>query len=314
MSIKSIFIKLTGGNKQAATFLMFVLLSAVIWSVNALSKEHVTSFEIPIRYLQNLSGTPDQSLPTRLNITVKGKGFYLMRLSSALRGFSIVPKSMSVPGRDTVISALDAMAPVLENFIGKLEITSYSPEQLLLSGRQMYSKKVAIKANCRLSFKPAYVPAGPSVIQPDSILLFSSSPVPDSLNALYTAPFTISNIEAGVFKPVKPELPGPGYHLAATSFLFYLPVEKATEISLDVPIRNSNKAMNEQYLPSSVKLTCRVPLSKFKLTRPELFLVTTGDTSISGDRVLVRIAHAPYWASSVTIEPSLVNRILKAGY
>ncbi len=314
MSIRNYFSQLSGGNKQAATFLLFVLLSTVIWTINALSKEHTTTFEIPIRYFKTTETTADQSLPSKLRITVQGKGFYLMRLSSALRGFRIVPKSMSVQSRDTVISSVDVLRPVLEDFNGNLQITSYAPEQILLSGRLLFSKKVSVKPAARLLFKPTHLAGGPAVIQPDTVTLFSSLPIPDSLNNLLTVPFTINQIDRDIFRQVKVQLPGTEYHLAATTFWYYLPVEKATEMSLDVPVRNKQKAVNEQYLPSTVRLNCKVPLSKFRLTHPDLFLITPGDTSVNGDKVLVQVTHAPYWASSISIEPFVVNRVIKAGY
>lgn len=314
MSFRNYFTHLTGGNKQAATFLLFVMLSAVIWTINALSKEHTTTFDIPIRYFQTTETGANQSLPTKLHITVHGKGFYLMRLSTALNGFAIVPKTMSVQSRDTVISSDDALRPVLEHFKGKLEVTSYAPEQILLSGRLLFSKNVRVMPSARLQFKPTHLAGGPSVIQPDTVTLYSSLPIPDSLRNIYTTPFTLENIDRDVFQQVKVRLPGTEYHLAAATFWYFLPVEKATEMSLDVPIRNKQKAVNEQYLPSTVRLTCKVPLSKFRVTRPDLFLITPGDTSVGGDKVLVQVKHAPYWATSVTIDPTVVNRVIKAGY
>lgn len=314
MSFRTVIIRLTGGNKQAATFLLFVFLSAVIWTINALSKEHTTSFDIPIRYFQLPGAESDQSLPASLHITVKGKGFHLMRFSSALNGFSIVPKSISNRNRDTVISAEDALLPVMENYKGKLEITTYSPEQILMAGRQLYSKKLKVKPNVRLNYATSYISAGPSVIQPDSITLFSSIPIPDTITALYTEPFSLTNVESTVFRQVTIHLPGPEYHHAAANFWYLQPVEKATEVTIEVPIRNKQRAVNEHYLPSTVRLSCKVPLSKFRLTRADLFIVSPGDTSIEGDKVLVELLHAPYWASSVSITPTVVNRIIKDGY
>ena len=163
MNLSSKIQMITGGNKQAATFLLFVLLSAVIWTINALSKDQITTIHIPITYPGEQSQELQSGLPHELIFNAKGKGFFLMQFMTKTENFRIVPKSISNPLRDTVISSLQALAPVLEDFQGKIEIRNLQPEQLLLSGRKMFSKKVAIQPRFRATYLPAFVQKGPAI-------------------------------------------------------------------------------------------------------------------------------------------------------
>lgn len=313
MNLSSKIQAITGGNKQAATFLLFVVLSAVIWTINALSKDQTTTVRIPITYPGEQSAQLQSGLPHELIFNAKGKGFFLMQFMSKTENFRIVPKSINHPLRDTVIASLQALAPVLEDFQGKIEIRNLQPEQLLLSGRKMFSKKVAIQPRYRVTYFPAYVQKGPAITQPDSILLFSTAPIPDSLERVNTILNEASGIDKNLFRRTQLELPNGNYHIAQNDIWFLLPVEKGTEITLEVPITNKRIFQHESYIPSSVKLTCRVPLSRFHQTKADNFLVLPTQPSIDGEKMLVEVVKSPYWASSIRIEPGIVNRIITEG-
>ncbi len=313
MNLSSKIQMITGGNKQAATFLLFVLLSAVIWTINALSKDQITTIHIPITYPGEQSQELQSGLPHELIFNAKGKGFFLMQFMTKTENFRIVPKSISNPLRDTVISSLQALAPVLEDFQGKIEIRNLQPEQLLLSGRKMFSKKVAIQPRFRATYLPAFVQKGPAITQPDSILLFSTAPIPDTLVRISTIINEATGLDKTLFRRTRLELPNGNFHVAQNDIWFLLPVEKGTEITLEVPIKNNRIFQHESFIPSTVKLTCRVPLSRFHQTKAENFLLLPTQPSIDGEKMLIEVIKAPYWASSIRIEPGVVNRIITEG-
>lgn len=311
MNLSSKITALAGGNKQAATFLFFLLLSAIIWTINALSKERVTTINIPVQYI-NSNTVADA--PVVVSVTLKGKGFFLMNFISEVRGFKIVPKTDAERQGDTVVGTLEAIRPLLNDFKGTIEVLRLDPEQLLISGRALFSKKVAVKVTAFVDYTGTAVQKGPSVTYPDSIYVYSASPIPDTLTSVSTEPMYLQQIAQPVFRSVRIKTPGKPYHLALRECWFFLPVEKGTEIQLEIPIHNKYKAVNESYLPASVQLTCKVPLSRYHLTRAALFHVTTTDTSIGGEQILLRVAHQPHWASEVKIKPTVANRIIRSGY
>lgn len=311
MNLSSKITALAGGNKQAATFLFFLLLSAVIWTINALSKEQVTTIDIPVQYI---SANKVADAPPAVAVTLKGKGFFLMEFLSDAHGFKIVPKTNAERQGDTVVGALAAIRPLLNSFKGKIEVLRLEPEQLLISGRALFSKKVGVKATSFVAYTGTAVQKGPSVTYPDSIYIYSATPIPDTLTTVFTEPLRLQQVTQSVFRSVKIKAPGKPYHLPIQECWYFLPVEKGTEIQLEVPIRNQYKAVNESYMPASVQLTCKVPLSRYHLTRAALFHVTTADTSIGGEQILLRVAHQPHWASDVQIKPAIANRIIRSGY
>jgi hypothetical protein len=314
MNLRSKISALTGGNKKAATFLLFVVLSAIIWTINALSKDQITTVVIPIQYLSAAGSMPEADLPQGISVTLRGKGFYLMQFLSSAKDYKIVPRSVNGVIADTVISAMDAIYPLTTGYKGKIEITSISPEQVLVTGRKLFSKKVAIKARADLSFRPSFVQKGPAVTYPDSIYIYAASPIPDTLTTVYTVNHRYRQIDQTIFRSTPIALPGREYHIPIQTCWYYLPVERGTEIQLEVPIRNPKRALNENYLPSNVQLTCKVPLSKYNITRPEYFKVIAADTSINGDQVILRVTRHPHWVSEIKIQPTIANRIIRTGY
>lgn len=314
MSFRSKISALTGGNKKAGTFLLFLVLSAIIWTINSLSKEQTTLVEIPVQYLADINKIREADLPQHVTVTLRGKGFYLMQFLSDAKDFNIIPASAGNVRSDTVISTVNALSPLTLPYQGKIVITSIVPEQILITGRKLFSKKVAIKPKTDLTFRASYVKKGPAVIYPDSIYIYAAFRIPDTLTAIYSSNIKLRDLHQSVFRSVLINPPLGDYHIPIQKCWYYLPVERGTEMQLEIPIRNPYRALNEQYLPSGVQLTCKVPLSKYHLTRPEYFRVTTADTSINGDKVILRVTRHPYWATDISIQPTIANRIIRSGY
>ncbi|HNY14864.1 MAG TPA: hypothetical protein PKI12_04950 [Bacteroidales bacterium] len=68
-------------NRNILIFTFFLVLTFVLWYLNSLSKELDTTISYPVVYT-NLPGgeTASASLPSRLDITLKGYGYSILRL------------------------------------------------------------------------------------------------------------------------------------------------------------------------------------------------------------------------------------------
>lgn len=299
------------GNKSSVTFLACLFLATGIWVLNSLNNSHSTIVRIPVNIDPAGRKTAGAALPDFLEMEVKARGFTLISFLSRTRKYKINVLEKSNLSNDTVLSSMDAVWPLLNEFGKEIEITRISPQQFFLSGNKAFSKKLAVKGNYKLICKPSFLAAGPSVFYPDSVYIFSSSPIPETLSAIYAKPVVFENVDQPVFKRLAFQIPEGDYHLSSKETWLYIPIEPGTEINLEVPLISKNKYASEIFIPSLIKVTCLVPLSKFTATKADLFSFETKATAINTDRVIVRLTHAPYWAGKIRWEPNTVNRFLK---
>ena len=293
------------------TFLVCVLLAAAIWTVNSLNNLHTTTVTLPIVYLNGTVHPKNGDLPENLKLELKGTGFALLRFVSRCNDFKIIPHVFHNDAKDTVLSSMNALEPLLREFGKEIEITGITPAQIFLAGKQMFSKKIAIKPIINLKFRESYVQTGPAVTIPDSVMIFSSTPIPATMNSISTETISASQVEKNYFRSVKLSMPAGDFHLINNEAWLLVPVEKGTELTLEVPIKSLSGYSTERYIPSVVKITCMVPLSKYNFTKSDQFNAIPSKRSVDGNKVLINITHAPYWASQLSWEPTTVNRLLK---
>jgi hypothetical protein len=296
-------------NRQGVSFTLCVLLAAFIWVINALNNVHSTSVIIPIIYDKEISKNSTHPLPPSIHIDVKGRGFSLWSFHNAARNFSIQTPYLNSRTKDTVISSKDAISSLLYDFSKEITISEIKPAQLIFSGVKFYSKKLAVKGNFKLSFQTPFIQSSPSIYYPDSVWVYSNNKIPPSVTDIYAETVTEKNVSHSIFKKVKLKKPFETYRLLQNNVWLMVPVEEGTEIELDVPIQAK---YGELFIPSSVQVTCMVPMSKYNQTHHKQFKVVQMKGTGSDDKAFIEVLHAPYWASRVMVEPQHVNKLTKS--
>ena len=296
-------------NRQGVSFTLCVLLAAFIWVINALNNVHSTSVTIPIIYDKEISKNSTHPLPPSIHVDVKGRGFSLWSFHNAARNFSINTPYLNSRTKDTVISSKDAISSLLYDFSKEMTISEIIPAQLVFSGVEFYSKKLAVKGDFKLNFQTPFIQSGPSIYYPDSVWVYSNNQIPSSVTDIVAEMVTEKNVSHSVFKKVNLKKPFETYRLLQSDVWLMVPVEEGTEIELDVPIQTK---YGELFIPSSVQVTCMVPMSKYNQTHFKQFKVVQIKGTGSDDKAFVEVVHAPYWASRVMVEPQLVNKLTKS--
>ena len=296
-------------NRQGVSFTLCVLLAAFIWVINALNNVHSTSVTIPIIYDKEISKNSTHPLPPSIHVDVKGRGFSLWSFHSAARNFSINTPYLNSRTKDTVISSKDAISSLLYDFSKEITISEIIPAQLVFSGVEFYSKKLAVKGDFKLNFQTPFIQSGPSIYYPDSVWVYSNNQIPSSVTDIVAEMVTEKNVSHSVFKKVNLKKPFETYRLLQSDVWLMVPVEEGTEIELDVPIQTK---YGELFIPSSVQVTCMVPMSKYNQTHFKQFKVVQIKGTGSDDKAFVEVVHAPYWASRMMVEPQLVNKLTKS--
>jgi hypothetical protein len=74
-------------NRNLLVFAFFLLLSFIFWYLNSLGKELETNIRFPVKYIN----FPDdrslaEELPSRLNLSLKGHGYSMLRLKISSTG------------------------------------------------------------------------------------------------------------------------------------------------------------------------------------------------------------------------------------
>lgn len=308
--MKKLTRKLIGGNnRQGISFLLCVLLAAFIWVINALNEIHSTTVVIPIVYDKEILKNSTHPLPPSIQLEVKGRGFSLWSFNREAGKYIIHTPYLTSRTKDTIISTKDAIFGLIHSYSKDISVVDIKPSQLIFSGVEFYSKKLAVKGEYTLNFQTPYLQSGPSIYYPDSIWVYSNEEIPIETTSIFAETTTEKNVTHSVFKRVKLKKPFPNYRLLQNDAWLLIPVEEGTEIELEVPIQTH---YGELFIPSSVKVTCLVPMSKYSSTHHKQFRVYQLKGTGDQERAFVQVTHSPYWASRVMHTPQLVKKLTKS--
>lgn len=308
--MKKLTRKLIGGNnRQGISFLLCVLLAAFIWVINALNETHSSTVIIPIVYDKEILKNSTHPLPPSIQIEVKGRGFTLWSFNREAGKYKIYTPYLTSRTKDTIISTKDAIGALIKNYSKDISVLDIKPSQLIFSCVEFYSKKLAVKGEFNLDFQTPYMQSGPSIYYPDSIWVYSNERIPSDITDIIAEPLKEKNVSHTVFKRVKLRKPSANYRLLQNEAWLLVPVEEGTEIELEVPIQSH---YGEMFIPSTVKVTCLVPMSKYPLTHYKQFRVAQLKGAGDQEKAFVHVTHSPYWVSRVMLTPQLVKKLTKS--
>lgn len=290
--------ELPEGRKQTLTFLLFVVLSAGIWTVNALNQTHTVKTRIAIRPHNGMTGKSPG--PDDIEIELRGRGFDLLPVLSAAKSYTLVP-----PGNEPVWNIRQSVNAWLFRQGKSIELTSVQPSTITLDLSSRYTRRLPVLPVLDIRSGSGWVQSGPEGIWPDSITLVADQPFPDSLRQVRTAPTRLNLTSGSHFGSIALSIP-PGTEPAGDSRVWvYVPAERATEAR--VKVRINSLRVGYLTIPGSAEVTCRVPLSRHSTTTADRFIVIAEPDPADPERALLKVLHAPYWCSNIITQPASVK-------
>lgn len=302
---------LSARKKQGIRFSVCVMLAAVIWLVNALNKNYHTVVSVPVYHARPLENNAAYQMPSSIRMDISGRGFALIRFKNAANDYAVRTAALRPGNRDSVLDSRMVLASLLDPFNNDISVDYINPPRLFLSGRPSFSKQLKVAGSPMLDMVDNVVQSGPHVFYPDSVTVYSASPIPETLTKINAVIPKTKNVRQSVFQMIRLQLPEGVYQSTPKWVWCYVPVESGTEIQLEVPVQSRNGISDELYVPSRVTVTCRVPLSRYSDTKAERFIVQPISAATEGEKVALEIKHAPYWVSDQRLYPELVSRLKK---
>ena len=286
------------GRKQAVTFLLFVLFSAGIWTVNALNQSHTVKTKIAVRSDRQLAGA--RQLPREIEIEMTGRGFDLIPVLSAASSCTLID-----PGNDSVWNLRQSVNSRLIPQGKNIQLISVQPGTIHLDLAKRYTKRLPIVPMVNIRSGSGWIQSGPVGIWPDSITLISDQRFPDDIKQITTKPADLSIASGPHFGGLALSIPPGMTTLDQSRAWIYVPAERATEARIKVEIRSCSPGLLS--VPGTAEVRCRVPLSRYAETTSDRFIVIAEPNPSDPELGLLKILHAPFWCSNIITQPLSVR-------
>ena len=303
-SSSSNYLKLLRPGNKGMTFIICFFLAAGIWLLNTLSKNYTAVFSIRLTQ-PGWKASEEESI---IQATVNAQGFDLFKLHYRFAGLHNFPAMKS-----NNASAKSVVENLLGNLKTKAEIIAVSPEIITVADSGLPLKKVPVRSQLNFSFQQQTTAAGAVLFKPDSVEISGTAEALANINFINTLPLNFLNIDKSLFCSVGLETPAANnIFLTRDRVWMYLPVEKYTEGSVEIPLKIIYKGTSHiKLLPEKVTITYRVPLSLFNKVKPHQFKAGVYLSGLSKeDKVPVSLLEKPAFIKKVAFSPSEVTYLI----
>lgn len=238
-----------------------------IWLAHNLSLTYTDLVSVGVVAESNLEGRAQRSsAEVEVTARVRASGFHLIWMARR-RSVTVFFQAEDLVHREGDLYAIAAgdlqnYAPYI--FGDATVVESFSAREWLFRFKPEYSRKVPVRANRSLSFKPQYILRGDIAIEPDSVLIFGEQWRVDDIDAIYTRNISHSELRKSVHGTVKLEKPS-GIRLSTDQVAYSIELTRFVELQGEVPVqmRGVPPGVRMHLRPATVQLQlkCIFPLS-----------------------------------------------------
>jgi len=304
-------------DKRLLTFSFFLLISAVLWTLNKFSYQY--TYELPAQIELAISNPVSYVISssdvTQVQLRVRARGHVLMRYKMfAGKRFrvAITPTERNINNTSSIATAQLRNA-VAQQLGAEYELLAILPDSITFHISRVAAKKVPVRSNFRISCAPQYMQQGATQFTPDSVVVSGAEGDIQNITEVHTEPLVkdkLSSKQSGRVDLIAP----PQVFLSHQRVSYMIDIQRFIEISRELSIRivGVPDRLNVSVLPATATVTFSVTMEKFPQLKHEELHLTVNYSELNqsiSDQLRVQLSNPPDYVLSATIVPSFVNVI-----
>jgi hypothetical protein len=304
-------------SRDVLSFLVFLVLSAAFWFVNALNKDREMSLTLPLSY----SGFPDEmliaeKLPDEIKLKVKDLGknlwFYIKNKKDTINiNYSGQLKESGIIS----ISNTSIYAAISERLLASTVILEMSPENIVSDYVKLHTKTVPVELMTNLSLENQYMLCFPVRPVPEKVTIYGSLTDLAAINTIKTETLVLSNIKDTINADVA-LLKINNVKTSVNRVRVNVCAEMFTEKVVFLPVNVINKPDNYQLkvFPAEVKVICNIGMSNYSKFNPndlQVVLDYQQKSLTTGSKKRLSVINRKPYIGNVRIYPEEVEFLLE---
>ena len=313
------FFKSEANNKKLSTYALFLFISFSFWFLSMLSKQHETTLQVPLSYVnfpadKVLVSTP----PAFVEARVKAPGFSILfynlfnfeKLNLDINQANTKPKKGGSEVFWFMNSKRKDLAEVLSS---SMELIAINPERLSIPFSNKAKKMVAIKLNQSISLKPEIWFASPISLNPDSVMIYGEQQQLDAVTFIETEELILTDVAENV-NPIVGITITDGLQCKTKEVKVAIVVEPFVEqmLKYKVEVKNLKKGYTIKLFPEVVQVTLRAPKDKYSMLQTDFLSLSVDASLIDSEKttLTVEVENLPSYIQLQRVYPSRLEYLL----
>lgn len=299
-----------------------VIIASILWLLNALNKDYTSEISYPVKYTDLPKGKYVVSdLPEHITLEVKAKGFSLLgyQISTSFQPITFAVNAYSnhnVEKNDVMEYTLHLNRikdKIVNQLSSDIKLQNIKPEEINFRFSKSAVKKVPVQPVVDYTLEKQYILKDRITALPDSIEVSGPALIVDTLQYIYTEPWTIRNVNRNASRNVA-LAEQPGVRFEEEEIKINLQVERFTEARKNIPISVVNLPKNRdmKLFPASVDVTYDIGLSQYdKVTEKDFRFVVDYRKWADSSYAQIEVAESPSFIKDLKFTPQKVEFILE---
>ncbi len=296
-------------------FFFFVFISFIFWMSTKLSKEYqvAQSFDVEWSNIPKDILLDKKAVPIYLTIEASGIEILWYRLFKNRLQLSLDKVDFD---SDTVfLSTNDQYIAIQQQLFNSSKLSQISPSNLPILFSRLSSKKIAVRANTDVKLRPGFLGEHDMEVLPDSVLVFGSQSILDTITSIPTILFRFSDLHQALEEELD-LMPISGLQYEQKRVKLQWTVLRYSEKQLDIPIEviNLPQGVRVRLFPPAVKVTATLPLDKINTVLPSDFKMVVDYHEIiktQASSLELLLLEQPSLVKKLTWEPKTVNYLIR---
>lgn len=295
-------------------FLVCVGIASVFWLFLSLYEEVERDYDVPF-VVENV---PDsivivETVPSAINVMAQGKGVQFLKffwkdvrpMKVNFADYALRSGTFSIPRQK--------LEGLLRDYFGQgVKIINLRPESIKAVYTSNVGRKVRLDIECDVQTNLQYVISGPIKANVDSVMLYSATDIPRSLDAVSTYPLVRTGLKDTTVFTVKIR-PIEGMRIIPDQVRITVPVEPLIAKKRSVPIEIMNQPEDVKLIifPSSAEVNYLLPMSAYNTESNVRLFVDYASINRESKKVKVQSSSVPGLFRNFTFKPDSVEYIIE---
>lgn len=303
--------------RKLLTFLIFLVISTVLWLLIKLSKDYSSQSSFTIHFTEVPVDKWISSTEQVVKFSFETDGFHTLRhnVIRPQRRFveiGINEVKYRQEGGNTYSFSSQYVAEKLAKRIGinATDITM-NEDKIYFNMDDMVSKIVPVELDLDLKTQRQYDVYGTPRITPASVTIFGSKGAIDSVNSVKTVHITKTEINQSFTETIGLDLSGQAVRTDTKDVEVGVEIEKYTEANIAVPIAIPD-TLQMRFFPEKVNVKCLVAIKDYGQVKPNQFKVEIDKIQFHRNMnpIEVKLTKAPDYVRVLSTTPDKVEYLI----
>jgi YbbR domain-containing protein len=272
-------IKSLKSNKKIKIFLLFLVLSSIIWLLIELSKSYIAPVVFNVGYIDLPNDIMVQKKPvSELELEIKAPGFILLKYKFKKHKILLNLKNIAKTKSNYYILPNKQIAFLNSQFSNEIEIMSVLRDTIYIEIGNSISKKVPIIPNLEIQYKAGYNLVEKLILIPDSVIVSGSKKLIDSIAEITTSPLKLNDVfeDIAVDLLLKSPYKSEQIKMSAIKVKINGKIDKFTEGTFKIPVTIINVpfGVTVTTFPKEIEVIYQAGFTNFsKITKNDISVV-----------------------------------------